>query len=249
MICRLVALLAAAIVVGRCQGASDDASTVITYRAEVGLSLPVPIQQPAPVYSSEAQRANYQAIVRVSLVVGLDGIPEDIEVVQSAGLGLDEKTIDVLRRWRFRPGMKDGHAVRVAAAVDVNFRTRPWRVVQLDSDTPPNAVPPVPIRQFTNLVGETCGEVVVLVQIPPDGVPAEVRVISTTNAAQNQVAVELATAWRFEPAKQNGAHVASSIKLKFVCEPWPTTEQIVATQKRVQRECQSAHIRHARSGR
>jgi protein TonB len=37
-------------------------------------------------------------------------------------LGLDEKAIDAVRQWKFRPGMKDGKAVTVQASIEVNFR-------------------------------------------------------------------------------------------------------------------------------
>jgi TonB family protein len=38
------------------------------------------------------------------------------------GLGLDEKAIEAVQKWRFRPAMKDGRAVNVEATVEVNFR-------------------------------------------------------------------------------------------------------------------------------
>jgi 23S rRNA G2445 N2-methylase RlmL len=40
----------------------------------------------------------------------------------SGGMGLDEKAIETVLKWRFRPGMKDGKAVTVQATVEVNFR-------------------------------------------------------------------------------------------------------------------------------
>jgi TonB family protein len=43
-------------------------------------------------------------------------------VVRSLGLGLDEKAIEAVRKWKFRPGYKDGKAVTVYATIEVNFR-------------------------------------------------------------------------------------------------------------------------------
>jgi protein TonB len=38
------------------------------------------------------------------------------------GMGLDEKAIDAVERWRFAPGMKDGRPVAVQVNVEVTFR-------------------------------------------------------------------------------------------------------------------------------
>jgi protein TonB len=57
----------------------------------------------------------------VAKIVGTDGRPRDIRVLQSLGMGLDEKAIEALRRWRFEPGRKDGIPVAVQVNVEVNF--------------------------------------------------------------------------------------------------------------------------------
>ena len=57
-----------------------------------------------------------------SQMVDEKGMPRNIRVVRPLGLGLDEKAIEAVQRWRFKPGMKDGHAVATEATVEVNFR-------------------------------------------------------------------------------------------------------------------------------
>jgi len=47
---------------------------------------------------------------------------QDLKVMRSLGLGLDEKAIEAVEKWKFRPGYKDGKPVTVAATVEVNFR-------------------------------------------------------------------------------------------------------------------------------
>jgi protein TonB len=37
-------------------------------------------------------------------------------------MGLDEKAIDAVSQWKFKPGTKDGAPVTVIANIEVNFR-------------------------------------------------------------------------------------------------------------------------------
>jgi protein TonB len=55
-------------------------------------------------------------------VFRVGGGPQNLKVIRSLGLGLDEKAIEAVEKWKFRPGYKDGKPVRVQATVEVNFR-------------------------------------------------------------------------------------------------------------------------------
>jgi TonB family protein len=56
------------------------------------------------------------------LVIGPDGHPQEIKVARRLGMGLDEKAIEAVRNWRFKPAEKDGHPVAVVMNVEVSFR-------------------------------------------------------------------------------------------------------------------------------
>ena len=75
-----------------------------------------------PEYSEEARKAKFQGSVLLSIIVDASGKPRDVRVIRTCGLGLDEKAVEAVMKWRFRPGLKDGKAVPVAATVEVNFR-------------------------------------------------------------------------------------------------------------------------------
>jgi TonB family protein len=92
------------------------------YRIGGGVSAPVPIYQPEPEYSEEARKAKWQGIVILSLVVDEMGKAVRIQVTKPLGLGLDQKAIEAVEKWRFKPGMKDGKPVPVIASVEVTFR-------------------------------------------------------------------------------------------------------------------------------
>jgi len=92
------------------------------YRIGGGVSAPVPIFRPEPEYSEEARKAKWQGAVLLQLVVDENGVPQEIKVVRSLGLGLDQKAIEAVQKWRFKPGLKDGKPVPVSANIEVNFR-------------------------------------------------------------------------------------------------------------------------------
>lgn len=92
------------------------------FRIGGGVSAPTPIFKVEPEYSEEARKAKYQGTVLLAIVVDEEGRTRNIRVVRSLGMGLDEKAIEAVSKWRFRPGFKDGKAVPVQANVEVNFR-------------------------------------------------------------------------------------------------------------------------------
>ena len=84
--------------------------------------MPSIIHKVEPEYSEEARKAKWQGAVMLSIVVDEKGVPQEIKVVHSLGLGLDQKAIEAVQKWRFKPGLKDGKAVPVSANIEVNFR-------------------------------------------------------------------------------------------------------------------------------
>ncbi len=92
------------------------------FRIGGGVSAPVAIYKVEPEYSEEARKAKFQGTVVLSIVIDERGNPTNFKVVRPLGLGLDEKAIEAVQKWRFRPGMKEGHPVAVLATVEVNFR-------------------------------------------------------------------------------------------------------------------------------
>ncbi len=92
------------------------------YRVGGGVSGPQVLLKVEPEYSEEARKARWQGVVVLSVVVDEKGQPRDLRVVRSLGLGLDQKAIEAAEKWKFKPGMKDGRPVPVAATIEVNFR-------------------------------------------------------------------------------------------------------------------------------
>jgi TonB family protein len=86
------------------------------------VSAPGSVYAPAPEYSPEARKAKYEGTCVLWLIVDTDGHPHNIRVAHAVGYGLDEKAIEAVKRWKFKPAMKDGRPVAVQINVEVRFR-------------------------------------------------------------------------------------------------------------------------------
>ena len=87
-----------------------------------GVTVPQVIYSPEPSFSDEARKSKTQGLVLLMIVVGPDGKPYNIRVQQSLGMGLDEKAMEAVSHWRFRPATFNGQPVTTQIAVEVNFR-------------------------------------------------------------------------------------------------------------------------------
>jgi len=92
------------------------------YRVGGAVMAPRPLETPDPEYTEQARTAKLQGVCVLGLIVGPDGKTRDIRVVRSLGMGLDEKAIDAVRHWTFRPATKDGVNVPVQITVQVSFK-------------------------------------------------------------------------------------------------------------------------------
>ena len=89
-----------------------------------GVGFPSCVYCPDPEYTDEAIKAKFQGSVVLQLIVGPDGLTSNIQVLKSAGLGLDEKAIEAVRSWRFKPASgPNGKPVAVAIPVEVKYQT------------------------------------------------------------------------------------------------------------------------------
>jgi TonB family protein len=86
-----------------------------------GVTAPRVLYNPDPEYSDEARKAKHQGTVSMLAIIGPDGRPRNLKVERSLGMGLDEKAIEAVRKWRFEPATKDGHPVAVMINVQVDF--------------------------------------------------------------------------------------------------------------------------------
>jgi TonB family protein len=101
---------------------NSELGTMGVARVGNGVTPPQVLIRHEPEYTQEARKIKYNATVALWLVVGADGVPHDIKVIRAVGMGLDEKAVEAVSTWRFRPGTKDGQPVAVQANIEINFR-------------------------------------------------------------------------------------------------------------------------------
>lgn len=83
---------------------------------------PEPVSQAAPVYPAELRKAKIEGSVTVICILSEDGRVEDPRVENSSRPEFEKPSLDAVRKWRFRPGMKDGQAVRTYIRIPLRFR-------------------------------------------------------------------------------------------------------------------------------
>jgi protein TonB len=91
------------------------------YRIGGEVSAPVPLNNVEAEFSDEARRAKYQGVCLISLIVDTQGNPQNPRVIQALGMGLDEKALEAVRKYKFKPAMKGKTPVPVMITVLVNF--------------------------------------------------------------------------------------------------------------------------------
>jgi protein TonB len=100
---------------GTGEGNNNDGARVSAY--------PICVYCPNPQYSEEAVKTKYQGSVLLSVTITADGRVTNIRIAKGLGAGLDEKAIEAVRTWRFRPGLGSDHQpVTVTAPIEVTFR-------------------------------------------------------------------------------------------------------------------------------
>jgi TonB family protein len=80
------------------------------------------IYSPGVEYTDEAKDARLEGVCVVSLIVGIDGKPSNIVVTRKLGMGLDERAVETIRKWKFEPGRRDGKPVITRLTLNLEFK-------------------------------------------------------------------------------------------------------------------------------
>ncbi len=104
------------------QSSSTNVTFPRIYHVGGDVSAPELIFAPDPEFSEEAKRAKYQGLCVIATIVDAQGNPQRVQVVRHLGKGLDQKAVEAVKQYRFKPGMLRGKPVAVEVNIEVNFR-------------------------------------------------------------------------------------------------------------------------------
>jgi TonB family protein len=88
---------------------------------------PIPLNRPRPNYTEQARKNGVQGIIRVRVLVGLDGLVKDVRFVSHLPDGLDNEAAKAVRQMRFKPATRAGQPVNFWQMLEVEFNLRERR--------------------------------------------------------------------------------------------------------------------------
>jgi protein TonB len=119
-------------VLGGIGGARVTASANFTVKASAGMDAfstddldqhPTPVSQTAPKFPKNLkERKVAKGQVVVMFVVDESGSVLSPKVQKSTNSGFNEAALSAVRKWRFKPGMKDGKKVKSKVLCPINFQ-------------------------------------------------------------------------------------------------------------------------------
>lgn len=93
------------------------------YKPGGDVTPPAVISKVEPQYSDEARHAHWSGTILAIVVVDENGDIHDISIPNSPGMGLDEKVIEALHKWKLKPAELDGKPVPTRTKVEVTFKS------------------------------------------------------------------------------------------------------------------------------
>jgi TonB family protein len=101
--------------------AKSNAKSDEVYTAGGEVKAPKIIHYVEPDFSPSSQEAYVEGVVRLSAIVNTEGLPTELKIINGLNSEEDQTAMEALKQWRFKPGTKNGQAVRVKITVEINF--------------------------------------------------------------------------------------------------------------------------------
>jgi TonB family protein len=103
----------------KCNSPTDRSPRI--FKVGKSVSAPKAIVDRDPDYTNVARNAHYQGTVLLAVEINETGQIENVNITRPLGLGLDDASVDAVRKWSFEPARQDNDPVRVQVTIEVNF--------------------------------------------------------------------------------------------------------------------------------
>jgi TonB family protein len=191
--------------------------------AAILLSEPKLVSQVHAGYSEIAKKLGVEGRVSLTVDVMPDGTVSNPRIDRSLGYGLDQKAIEAMLKWRFKPAMKYGKAVSYPIAVPFDFRLSgskapgAWSLGPMVFKSEDGLSAPVLKDGLRpKAVPDLSDESVILeFTVDPEGLVKNVRSINGSNSMSDILAGYLSN-WNFEPAMKGGRPAEATGRVRFV---------------------------------
>jgi TonB family protein len=209
------------------------------FRVGDGVVAPQPVQKTDPEYSEEARLAGLEGTVLLTGTITEQGIPRDMRVTGSLGLGLDEKALAAIQQWRFMPGTLQGQPVPVVMTVPVDFRLPDkqsrWHLIRADFQPPEGASRPqfsktgypygagISLHAFEEALVIRAirreATATVAFNVDEHGSPVNFQVLNASHPIWGPEAMAVVREWQFVPGMKYGAPLSVLCTVDLVWGP------------------------------
>ena len=203
------------------------------------------VEKTEPEYSDEARRAGLEGTVHLTGTISEQGVPQEMRVTKSLGLGLDEQALATIQQWRFRPPPLEGRPLPAPITVPVEFRLPDkqsrWHLIRADFTPPDGASRPqfskttypygigLSLRAFEQaLVIRAIGReatATVAFDVDEHGIPVNLQVLNASHPIWGPEAMAVVREWQFFPGMKYGAPVAVLCTVDLVWGPTNLSQQ------------------------
>ena len=80
------------------------------------------LERTEPEFTEEARLARQEGSVLLQADIDTEGVAQNIQVLRYLGLGLDEKAVEAVQQWRFRPARQNGRRIPSRIRLEIAFR-------------------------------------------------------------------------------------------------------------------------------
>lgn len=166
---------------------------------------PTVLSKVEPEYTDDARLVRLQGIVVLTAVVGADGVARNVTVPRVLGLGLDQKAIEAVGKWKFKPATKSGEPIDKRVVIEVVFRlpesetwyTRSALVRSGTSSADRLGIESV-VAPHTR-EGEPKATATLSFALDASGKPIDIKVLSSTDDVWAHDVGDAVAQWQFSP--------------------------------------------------